>query len=63
MGEYVIPDLLGGAKNMLLGNLITEEFLKARDWPLGSALSILLIVILLTIAFTVMRKTGEKRVH
>jgi spermidine/putrescine transport system permease protein len=63
MGEYVIPDLLGGAKNMLLGNLITEEFLKARDWPLGSALSIQLIFILLGVAFLVMRKTGEKHVH
>lgn len=46
LGEFVIPDLLGGAKNMLAGNLITEQFLKARDWPFGSALSILLIVIL-----------------
>lgn len=63
MGEYVIPDLLGGAKNMLLGNLITEAFLKSRDWPLGSALSILLITVLLVVAFAVMRKTGEKRVH
>lgn len=63
MGEYVIPDLLGGAKNMLLGNLITEQFLKSRDWPLGSALSVLLIFILLMVAFAVMRQTGEKRGH
>lgn len=47
LGEYVIPDLLGGAKNMLLGNLITEQFLKSRDWPMGSALSVILMVILL----------------
>jgi len=46
LGEFVIPDLLGGAKNMLAGNLITEQFLKARDWPFGSALSIVLILIL-----------------
>jgi spermidine/putrescine transport system permease protein len=44
LGEFVIPDLLGGAKTMLLGNLITDQFLKARDWPFGSALSLLLIV-------------------
>lgn len=43
LGEYLIPDLLGGAKAMLLGNLITEKFLKARDWPVGSALAIGLI--------------------
>ncbi len=45
-GEFVIPDLLGGAKTMLIGNLISEQFLKARDWPFGSALSIVLMLIL-----------------
>ncbi|PWU18032.1 MAG: ABC transporter permease [Bdellovibrio sp.] len=44
LGEYVIPDLLGGAKVMLSGNLITEEFLKTRDWPFGAALATELIV-------------------
>lgn len=43
LGEFVIPDLLGGARTMLIGNLITEQFLKTRDWPFGSALSLLLI--------------------
>lgn len=43
LGEFVIPELLGGARTMLIGNLIAEQFLKARDWPFGSALSILLI--------------------
>ena len=46
MGEFLIPDLLGGAKSMLAGNLISEQFLKARDWPFGSALSLLLMVFL-----------------
>ena len=43
LGEFVIPDLLGGAKTMLIGNLITEQFLKTRDWPFGASLSFLLI--------------------
>lgn len=47
LGEYLIPDLLGGAKTLLLGNLITEKFLKARNWPVGSALAIGLIFCLL----------------
>lgn len=47
LGEFVIPDLLGGARTYLIGNLVTEQFLKARDWPFGSALSMLLIVIVL----------------
>ena len=46
LGEYVIPDLLGGAKSMLAGNLISEQFLKARDWPFGAALAIELILML-----------------
>jgi spermidine/putrescine transport system permease protein len=48
LGEYIIPDLLGGAQSMFLGNLITDQFLKARDWPFGSALSV--VIILTTIA-------------
>lgn len=43
LGEYLIPDLLGGAKTTLLGNLITEKFLKSRDWPMGSAISMVLL--------------------
>jgi spermidine/putrescine transport system permease protein len=43
LGEYLIPDLLGGARTQLLGNLITEKFLKARDWPMGATLAIVLI--------------------
>ena len=46
LGEFVIPDLLGGAKTMLIGNLITEQFLKARDWPFGAALTMFLILII-----------------
>ncbi|MNT48492.1 Spermidine/putrescine transport system permease protein PotB [compost metagenome] len=61
MGEYVIPDLLGGAKTMLYGNLITERFLKSRDWPQGAALSVLLIAVLLCLVYMTMRKerSGE----
>lgn len=47
LGEFVIPDLLGGSKTMLIGNLITEQFLKARDWPFGASLSLVLILIVI----------------
>ncbi len=46
LGEYVIPDMLGGSKSVLIGNVITEQFLKSRNWPFGSALSSLLIFII-----------------
>jgi spermidine/putrescine transport system permease protein len=46
MTMFYIPDLLGGAKSLLLGNLIENQFLLITNWPLGSALSIMLIVIM-----------------
>jgi spermidine/putrescine transport system permease protein len=59
LGEYMIPDLLGGAKTMLLGNLITEQFLKVRDWPFGAALAMLLILVMLA-SFALQRLIGGK---
>src|SRR5512137_1747823 len=36
IGEFIIPDILGGAKSILIGNIITNQFLTARDWPFGA---------------------------
>jgi spermidine/putrescine transport system permease protein len=47
VGAFITPDLLGGAKSLMIGNLIQNQFLKARDWPFGSALSILMMVMVL----------------
>lgn len=47
MTIFYIPDILGGAKSMLLGNLIQNQFLVAQNWPMGAAVSVLLTVILL----------------
>lgn len=46
MGMFYISDLLGGAKNLLLGNVIKTQFLNTRDWPFGSAFSVMLMVLL-----------------
>jgi len=51
VGAFITPDLLGGARTMMIGNLIQHEYLVVRDWPLGSAVSFVLIgvvIILLT---------------
>jgi len=45
LGAFITPDLLGGARNMMVGNLIQHEYLVARDWPLGSAISLILLII------------------
>lgn len=50
LGEFMIPDLLGGARSMMLGNLIAEQFFKARDWPFGAAL-VMTLVSFLVFAF------------
>lgn len=55
LGEFVIPDLLGGAKVMLAGNLITEQFLKSRDWPFGAALAVELIFIMSCLTYLIAR--------
>jgi spermidine/putrescine transport system permease protein len=46
---FVVPDVMGGAKSALIGNLIQNQFLSARDWPFGSALSIVLAVLSLVL--------------
>lgn len=46
LGLFYIPDILGGAKNLLIGNLIRDQFLNSRNWPIGSAASVLLTFIM-----------------
>ncbi len=46
MTIFYIPDILGGAKSMLLGNLIQEEFLVSHNWSLGAAISVILTIIM-----------------
>jgi spermidine/putrescine transport system permease protein len=47
IGNFVIPELLGGGKTVMVGNLIRDQFLKARDWPFGSVLAIAVVLALL----------------
>jgi spermidine/putrescine transport system permease protein len=45
LGAYLTPDLLGGGKSVMLGNLVQNQFTTARDWPFGSAVSLVLILL------------------
>lgn len=47
IGNFVTPDLLGGGKLQMIGNLIYDQFLTARDWPFGATLSGLLIALMM----------------
>jgi spermidine/putrescine transport system permease protein len=58
LGAYVTPRLLGGGKNLMLGNLIDLQFGQGRNWPLGSALSItLLVMVMVALLFYVRNAT------
>ena len=50
LGMFAIPELLGGTGDVLIGNLIKEQFLESRDWPFGATLSIMLTLLVLTVA-------------
>jgi spermidine/putrescine transport system permease protein len=46
LGMFYVADVLGGAKGMLLGNFIRDQFLTSRDWPFGSAASVAMTVVM-----------------
>jgi len=58
MGMFVVPDLMGGAKTILVGNLIRNQFLVARDWPFGASASMLLLLLTLAVTLLYTRKAG-----
>jgi spermidine/putrescine transport system permease protein len=62
MGMFVVPDLMGGARTVLVGNLIRNQFLVARDWPFGSAASMVLtgLTLLVTLVYTRFFGFGEE---
>lgn len=47
LGNFIVPDLLGGAKVLMIGNLVEQQFLQARNWPFGAALSMMLMAAVL----------------
>jgi spermidine/putrescine transport system permease protein len=58
MGMFVVPDLLGGAKTILIGNVIRNQFLTARDWPFGAAASMILMILTMIFTLYYTRKAG-----
>ncbi len=61
LGLFFIPDLMGGSKSLLIGNLIKNQFLTARDWPFGSAASMILMVLTLIFILIYLRIGGNKK--
>jgi spermidine/putrescine transport system permease protein len=59
LGAYVTPRILGGGKHMMLGNLIGLQFGQGRNWPLGSALSLALLVLVMVALLFYVRSAGK----
>jgi putrescine transport system permease protein len=62
VGEFVIPDLLGGSETLMIGRQLWSEFFSNRDWPLASAVAILLLIILV-VPIVIYRDVEARRVE
>ncbi|GAB2588391.1 spermidine/putrescine ABC transporter permease [Paractinoplanes abujensis] len=64
IGNFVVPELLGGGQTAMVGNLVRDQFLKARDWPFGATLALavvaLLVVLLMIQAWSARRLQGGR---
>jgi spermidine/putrescine transport system permease protein len=61
LSAYVTPQLLGGGKKMMIGNLISLQFGQGRNWPLGAALSITLMAIVMLALLIYVRNASQSR--
>src|SRR5215831_5429991 len=59
LGAFLTPDLLGGGRTVLVGNLVQNQFTTARDWPFGSAISILLMALVTVLLWAFLRRESE----
>ncbi len=63
LGAFITPDLLGGGRKLMLGSLIQLQFTTARDWPYGSALSIILLILVVTTLTLAARRKSSQEVR
>jgi spermidine/putrescine transport system permease protein len=60
LGNFVVPAVLGGAKVLMLGNLVEQQFLSARNWPFGAALAMLVMTVVLALLFFYIRYEARR---
>ena len=60
MGEYVIPELLGGSRTLMMGKTLWNEFFSNRDWPVASAVAIVLLLTLV-VPIVIFQRQAEKQ--
>ncbi len=60
LGAFVTPSILGGGRSLMIGNIISNQFLAAHDWPFGAALSMLMMGLMLLATLIYFRSaTGQ----
>ena len=62
LGNFIVPDLLGGAKVLMIGNLVEQQFLSARNWPFGSALSVMIMLVMFLLIVIYLRRIGRAEI-
>jgi spermidine/putrescine transport system permease protein len=63
VGNFIVPDVLGGAKGLMVGNLVEQQFLSSRNWPFGSALSMIIMAVVLTVLLVAVARARKAGGH
>ena len=65
MGDYILPQFLGGGKVFFIGNALVDLFLQSRNWPFGAAVAMALVAVMFVTIVIYMRfllaKSGQRR--
>lgn len=59
LGNFIVPDILGGAQVLMIGNLVEQQFLSARNWPFGAALSGMIMVVMFVLILIYLSRIGR----
>jgi spermidine/putrescine transport system permease protein len=59
VGNFIVPDVLGGANGLMIGNMVEQQFLSSRNWPFGSALAMVIMAVILIVLFTFTSKAAK----
>ena len=60
LGAYLTPDLMGGGKSIMIGNVVQQQFTSARDWPFGASLSLALTALVMLLLWFLMKRGGKE---
>jgi spermidine/putrescine transport system permease protein len=59
VGNFIVPDVLGGAQGLMIGNLVEQQFLSSRNWPFGSALAMVIMAVVLVVLLAFTSRTAK----